>query len=45
MSLQYLEIDARDEVNFLEVDNHQSFLQGDTIILDEHDPPFTKYSK
>ena len=45
MSLQYLEIDGRDEVDFLDADNHQSFLQGDTIVLDEHDPSFSKYSK
>ena len=29
MSLQYLKKEVRDEVNFLHVDKHQSFLQVD----------------
>ena len=32
-------------VDFVHVDKHQSFLQGDSIISDEHDQSFWKYSK
>ena len=54
MYLQYLKQEVRDEVDFLHVDKHQScfqnfghqnFLQFDTIIIDGHDPAFSKYSK
>ena len=48
MSLQYLKKEVRDEVDFFHADKHQnflqvdligyqSFLQGDTIIIDGHD--------
>ena len=49
MSLQYLKKEVRDEVDFLHADKHQSllqvnfnnehqsFLQGDTVIIDRHD--------
>ena len=43
MSLQYLKKEVRDEVDFLHADKHQSFLQGDTIIIDGHDQAVTKY--
>ena len=45
MSLQYLKKEVRDEVDFLHADKHQSFLQGDTIIIDGHDQAFSNYSK
>ena len=60
MSLQSLKKEVRDEVDFLNADKHQSFLQvdfntlgighqsflqGDAIIIDGHDQAFTKYSK
>ena len=45
MSLQYLEKEVRDEIEFLHVDKHQSFLQGDTSIIDGHDQAFSNYSK
>ena len=34
MSLQYLEKDVRNEVDFLLAEKHQIFLQIDTVILD-----------
>ena len=34
MALQYLEKEVRDEVDFLETDKHQSFLQVDFNTLD-----------
>ena len=37
MSLQYLKKEVRDEVDFLHVDNHQSFLQVDFNTLDIKD--------
>ena len=45
MSLQYLKKEVRDEVDFLHADKHQSFLQGNTIIIDGHDSAFLKYLK
>ena len=56
-SLQYLTKEVRDEVDFLHVDENQSFPQvdfdtlgikvfkGDNIISDGHDSVFSKYSK
>ena len=44
MSLQYLNKYVKDEVDFLHADKHQSFLQGDTIIIDGLDQAFWKYS-
>ena len=55
MSLQYLN-KKTDEVDFLHADKqfptswfqhfgHQSFLQGDIIIINGHDQAFWKYSK
>ena len=35
--LQYLKKEVRDKVDFLHADKHESFLQGDTIIIDGHD--------
>ena len=40
MSLQYLSKYVKDEVDFLHADKHQSFLQGDTIIIDGLDQAF-----
>ena len=37
MSLQYLEKELKYEVDFLQANEHQSFLQSDTIIIGEHD--------
>ena len=34
MSLQYLEKDVRNEIDFLLAEKHQIFLQIDTVILD-----------
>ena len=34
ISLQYLKIEGRDEVDFLHADKHQTFLQVDPINLD-----------
>ena len=53
MSLQYPKKEAKDEVEFLHADKHQSFLQfenqrflqGNTIIIDGHYQAFSKYSK
>ena len=57
MSLQYLKKEVRYEDDFLHAIaskfltcwfqhfRHQSFLQSDTIIIDEHDQAFSKYSK
>ena len=56
MPLQYIEKEVRDEVDFFfEVEfptgqfqyfRHQSFLTGDTVIIDGHDDQaFSKYSK
>ena len=45
MSFQYLKEEFRDELDFLHVDKHQNFLQGDTIIIERHDQAFSKYSK
>ena len=44
MSLQYLKKEVRDEVDFLHADKHQSFLQGDTVIIDVHDQAFRNVS-
>ena len=44
MSL-HLRKEVRDEVDFLPGDKYQSFLQGDTIIIDGHGKAFSKYSK
>ena len=41
--LWYLKKEFRDEFYFLHVDKHQSFLQGDTIVIDSHDGAFPKY--
>ena len=45
ISLQYLKKEVRDEFDFSNADKHQSFLQVDTIIIDEHDQAVSKYSK
>ena len=45
ISLQYLEKEIRDDIDFLQIDKHQSFLEGDTIIIDGHDQASSKYSK
>ena len=57
MSLQHLKKEVRDEVDFLDADEHQSFLQVDfntlgikvsykgILIIDGHDQAFSKYSK
>ena len=57
MSLQYPKKEVRDEVDFLNADKmkvshklistfgHQSFLQGDSFIIDGHDQAFSQYSK
>ena len=54
LSLQYLKKEVRDEVDFVHQKfstgwfqhfGRQSFLQGDTIIIDGHDQAFSKYSK
>ena len=37
MSLQYLKKEVTDEVDFLRVDKHESFLQGNTIIINGRD--------
>ena len=34
ISLQYLKKEVSDEVDFLNIDQHQSFLQIDTMIFD-----------
>ena len=51
MSLHNLKKEIRDEVDFLKFPTswfqhfvNQSFLQDDTIIIDEHDCAFSKYS-
>ena len=44
MSLQYLKNEVRDEVDFFHTDKHQSFLQGDTIMMDGHDQAISKFS-
>ena len=55
MSFPYLKKENKDKVvflhankhqSFLQVDSntvHQSFLQGDTIIINGHDQAFSKY--
>ena len=45
MAFQYLKKEVRDQVDFLHADKHQSFLQGDIIIINGHDQAFSKYSK
>ena len=46
MSLKYLKKKSlRDEVDFLNADKHESFQQGDAIIIDGHYQVFSKYSK
>ena len=54
ISLQYLTTEVGDKVDFLQADKHQSwfwhfghqsFVQGDTIIVDGHDQAFSNYSK
>ena len=45
MPLQYLKKKVRDEVDFLHADKHQSFLKGDTIIIDGHNQASSKCSK
>ena len=37
ISLQYFKKEVRDEVEFLNAYKHQSFLQGDAIIIAGHD--------
>ena len=37
ISLQYFKKEVRDKVEFLNAYKHQSFLQGDAIIIDGHD--------
>ena len=57
MSLQYLEKEVKDEVDFLHPDKHQSFLKSlfqlvvkvsnkvDIIIINGHDQAFSNCSK
>ena len=45
MSLQYLRKEVRDEVDFLYIDKHHIFLQDQTVIIDVHDQPLSKYAK
>ena len=45
MSLQCLKKELRDKVDCLHVDKHQSFLQGDDLIIEEHGQVFLKHSK
>ena len=57
ISLKCLKKEVRDDVDFLDADKHQRFLQvdstlwalqviqDDTNITDEHDQAFSKYSK
>ena len=40
ISLQHLQIEVRDESDFLHQVNHQRFLQDDAIIIDGHDQAF-----
>ena len=53
MSVQYLRKEDSDDVDFLHADKyqsgqhfgHQSWLKGDTMIIDRHDEAFSNYSK
>ena len=52
MPLKYLQKKVRDEVNFVHANKqkfqhigNQSFLPGDTIIIDGYDQAFSKYLK
>ena len=40
ISLQHLQVEVRDESDFLHQVNHQRFLQDDAIIIDGHDQAF-----
>ena len=41
MSLQYLKKELKYEVDFLHANEHQSFLQGNTVIIGGHDQAFS----
>ena len=43
ISLQYLQKEVSDEVDFLYADKHESFLQIDTIIFDGDGQAFPKF--
>ena len=45
ISVQYLKKEASDEVDFLHADNHESFLQIDTMIFYEDDQALSKFPK
>ena len=45
MSLQCLKKELRDKVDCLHADKHQSFLQSDDLIIEEHGQVFLKHSK
>ena len=45
ISLQYLQENVTDEVDFLPEDKHKSFLQVDSIILDVRSQACLKYEK
>ena len=45
MSFQYVQKSMRDEVDFVPADNHERFLQGDSITLGVHSQACSKYPK
>ena len=45
ISFQYLKKEVSDEVDFLQVDKHESFLQIDTMIYDGDGQAFPKFPK
>ena len=45
ISLQHLKKEVSDGVDFLHTDNHESFLQIDTMIFDEVDQALPNFSK
>ena len=44
ISLQYLKKEMRDKVDFLHADEHESFLQIDTMIFNGNGQAFLKFS-
>ena len=45
ISLQYVEEEVSDKVDFLNANKHESFLQNDTMIFDRNDQAFPKFPK
>ena len=45
ISLQHLKKEVNDEVDFLDADKHECFLQFDTMVFDGDGQAFPKFSK